>query len=137
MIPDISGTHVLDLYAGSGALGFEALSRGAASVTFVDRGADAIRLLRQNARQFGKCPIDIIRADSIRFLNRKRKRFDIIFADPPYGLGNLALIKRQSWENLKKGGYLVIESAVRDGFRDEEALIKRYGDTQVSIFNKR
>lgn len=80
----IAGAHCLDLYAGSGALGFEALSRGAASAWLVERDADVIASLEATARQLGASP-RVIRRDALAFLREPATaRFDVVFLDPPY-----------------------------------------------------
>lgn len=100
---DLSGYRCLDLYAGSGALGFEALSRGAESVTMVERDSRAVRALEQNAALLGAGGLRIIRGDALEFLRRsslsgdqlgrpeedakKMSRFDVIFLDPPFNEG--------------------------------------------------
>ncbi len=81
----VLGARVLDLYAGSGAFGFEALSRGAGSVEFVERGREAVGVLRRNVdstRLGGK----IVADDVVRFLERTSETYDLVFVDPPYAL---------------------------------------------------
>jgi 16S rRNA (guanine966-N2)-methyltransferase len=80
----IPGAHCLDLYAGSGALGFEALSRGAASAWLVERDAALIESLEATAKQLGASP-RVIRRDALAFLREPATaRFDVVFLDPPY-----------------------------------------------------
>jgi len=136
LISDINGKIVLDLYAGAGTLGFEALSRGAFSVTFVDKNPEVVKLLHHNSRLFEDCDISILLIDSLRFLKKQGSIFDIIFADPPYGTKNLSGLKQLAWDRLSGGGTLMIESAVRDLWREKSAVIRQYGDTQISIFKK-
>ncbi|HOC02664.1 MAG TPA: 16S rRNA (guanine(966)-N(2))-methyltransferase RsmD [Candidatus Ratteibacteria bacterium] len=85
---DIEGKNVADFFAGTGALGFEALSRGAVSVTFVDNSADAIKMLKRNAEILGvEKSVRIIKMETtmaIKKLRRESVKFDLIFADPPY-----------------------------------------------------
>ena len=136
IVSQVKGAIVLDLYAGAGTLGLEALSRGAFSVLFVDSDKEAIRVIRRNSRLFKNRDISIRRMDSIRFLKIKETFFDIILADPPYGLENLMELKQFAWDRLATGGTLVIESSFRDSWQDKQATIKRYGDTQISFFRK-
>ncbi|MGH7507487.1 MAG: 16S rRNA (guanine(966)-N(2))-methyltransferase RsmD, partial [Longimicrobiales bacterium] len=93
MLPD---SRVVDLFAGSGALGLEALSRGAAHVTFVEQSARAIVTLRANARRLGAETFDVVRGDALDFAGRlEAGAFDIALADPPYGhLAAARLIER-------------------------------------------
>lgn len=132
----LSGVRVLDLYAGSGTLGFEALSRGAESVTFVDHDRKATQIIERNCKLFPGRQVAIFRMDSLTFLNRFDEQFGIIFADPPYGTENLPLLRESAWAHVAHSGFLIIESAIRDGWQDGDATIRRYGDTQISVFEK-
>ena len=80
----LDGAHCLDAFAGSGALGFEALSRGAASVTFLDDDASVIRALRENAERLGATDCTIHRTSARAFLRANRRAWDIVFLDPPF-----------------------------------------------------
>jgi len=84
---DLTGLACLDLFAGSGALGFEALSRGAASVVMVEKNAAALAALRENARKLAAANLTVVRGDALEFARGTRSRFDVVFVDPPYGLG--------------------------------------------------
>jgi 16S rRNA (guanine(966)-N(2))-methyltransferase RsmD len=86
---DLSGAACLDLFAGSGALGFEALSRGAASVVMVENNAAALGALRENATRLGAENVTFVRGDALEFARGARSRFDrfnVVFVDPPYRL---------------------------------------------------
>jgi len=95
---DLTGRHCLDLYAGSGALGFEALSRGAASVTMVERAVRAWRALQANAALLGAQGLNVVCGDALEFLGRApvSTRFDVAFLDPPFGEG----ISQDLWQRL-------------------------------------
>ena len=84
---DLSGRFCLDLFAGSGALGFEALSRGASGVTMLELNPAAFRALQENATRLGAGALSIERGDALEFLLRAPARFDVIFLDPPYRQG--------------------------------------------------
>lgn len=84
---DLSGLSCLDLFAGSGILGFEAASRGAAMVTLVEQDQDAFAVLRQNAQALGGEHLELIRADALKFASLAARRYDLIFLDPPYRQG--------------------------------------------------
>lgn len=90
---DIEGTHFLDLFAGSGAMGLEALSRGAASVTFVDSSRESIRCIQENVNFFNiKSKVKILHGDVFEMLQKLSKigfLYGIIYADPPYGVMSL------------------------------------------------
>ena len=80
----LDGLRCLDLFAGSGALGFEALSRGAARVVMVERDREAVNALRANARELGAEALDIVQGEALAFLAANKESFDVVFLDPPY-----------------------------------------------------
>jgi 16S rRNA (guanine966-N2)-methyltransferase len=84
---DLTGLACLDLFAGSGALGFEAASRGAAHVTLVERDARTFAVLRDNAAVLDSARLELVRADAVKFLARVVRRYDVLFLDPPYDQG--------------------------------------------------
>ena len=87
---DIEGRKVLDLFAGTGQLGIECLSRGAASAVFVDRRADAVKLIRENLKVTDLTDrARVVSGDSIEYLKSIREKFDLILLDPPYAAGLL------------------------------------------------
>ena len=81
---DIPGARVLDLFGGTGQLGIEALSQGAAQAVFVDAREEACRLIRENLTRTKLSGGTVVRADYMDYLSRCREKFDIIFLDPPY-----------------------------------------------------
>ena len=97
---DLDGLTCLDLFAGTGVLGFEAASRGAARVTMVERDVKALARLEANAARLEASNIEIRRADALDFLRetarRKAHAFDLVFLDPPYRQGWLARVERPS-----------------------------------------
>jgi 16S rRNA (guanine966-N2)-methyltransferase len=84
---DLTGLACLDLFAGSGVLGFEAASRGAARVTLVERDRRTFAALRTNADALGDDRLELVRADALEFLPRAARSFDLLFLDPPYRQG--------------------------------------------------
>ena len=108
---DLSGRACLDLFAGSGALGFEALSRGAAAAVMVEKDPAALRALRENAEKLGARNLTVVRGDALEFARESRARFDVVFVDPPYRLGlqtaALALVRGLVTER----GRVYVESA--------------------------
>lgn len=134
---EIPEARVLDLFAGSGALGLEALSRGAAHADFVELGARSLDALRQNIRALGaehECTVH--RGDALRFIERlPADAYDIAFADPPYRLG-LAERVAEAWLRTPFARVLTIEHAAREvlpGGGD----VRRYGDTAVTVLGAR
>jgi len=102
LAPAIEGARCLDLFAGSGALGIEALSRGAAEVVWVERQPLAVRQLRQNLAQLGAAEAQVIPADALVWLGGPSRPFDVVFLDPPFGSDLLAPVCTA----LEQGGWL-------------------------------
>ncbi len=113
----IRGAQCLDLFAGSGALGLEALSRGAAHVTFVERDAVAARELRMRLAQWQAADARVERCDALHYLAGEARPFDIVFLDPPFGSGLLVraagLLEERRW--LRAGARIYVECAAREG----------------------
>jgi 16S rRNA (guanine966-N2)-methyltransferase len=107
---DLTGMHCLDLFAGSGALGFEALSRGAASVVMVDKSPVALEGLRKNAQRLGATNLTVVRGDALEFARGTGDRFDIVFIDPPYGLHLQTAALDAVRGLLAEGGRAYVES---------------------------
>lgn len=107
---DIEGRRVLDLFAGTGQLGIECLSRGAAEVTFVDQSREAVAIVKENLKSCG-FEARVVQSDSIAFLGRGEK-FDVILIDPPYvtNLVDKALEIINSVDILTEGGIIMCES---------------------------
>jgi pantetheine-phosphate adenylyltransferase len=138
------GARVLDLYAGSGSLGIEALSRGAARVVFVERSAAVIATLRANLAALGLEPrARVVRGDAkatLRRLAREGERFDLVLVDPPYASGEAprVLASLAGAGILARGATLVLESSRRDELATPVGLVvldkRRYGDTKITRF---
>ena len=114
---DIEGRRVLDLFGGSGQMGLEALSRGAASATIVDQSADAVKIIKANAQKtklFDRCVI--LTKDYKAYLKGTKEKFDIIFLDPPYDSNMLSEAMRIILEQdmLNYMGVIVLESGSDD-----------------------
>lgn len=133
--PAIPGARVLDLFAGSGALGLEALSRGAEHCHFVELSARSLDAIRANAATLGAGDrATIVRGDAVRFVSKlDAGAFDIAFVDPPYGL-DLARQIVERWQYVPFATTLSIEHSSKerlDGAHDT----RKYGDTALSFFH--
>ena len=138
-----AGLDVLDLFAGTGAVGIEALSRGAASALFVEKAAGAVAVLEENLRKTRYVEVaEVWRLDAGRaasILKEKGRHFEVCFCDPPYAWKGLEeLLSRSILDLLAPQGTLVVEH------RGESALLprglrpdreKRFGDTLLSLWN--
>ena len=115
---ELEGRRVLDLFAGTGQLGIEALSRGAASAVFVDHRADAVKLIRENLQVTNLTDrAKVTAGDSMEYLSSQREKFDLIFLDPPYAAGLLepALSLIVKFDILSPHGIIMAEApAERD-----------------------
>ncbi len=107
---DLSGLKCLDLFAGSGALGFEAASRGAALIVMVDADAKTHRALHENKGKLQATQVELIMMDALNFLNSDRRLFDVIFLDPPYRLELLPQLMPLLPAHLADGGYVYAET---------------------------
>jgi 16S rRNA (guanine966-N2)-methyltransferase len=134
VMPELPGARVLDLFAGSGALGLEALSRGASIAEFVEIAPKSLGALKANARALDAGDAAIIhRADALRFVARlEANAFDVAFADPPYGL-SLASQLAALWLEKPFATVLGIEHRI-DEVLPGEGDRRRYGDTAVTIY---
>ncbi len=126
---DIEGRRVLDLFGGSGQMGLEALSRGAAHATIVDQSPEAVKIIKANAQKtklFDKCVI--LTKDYKAFLKGTKEKFDIIFLDPPYDTNMLSESMRIILENdmLNYGGFIVLESGNDDIPEYGELTLRRH-----------
>lgn len=141
----IIDSEFLDLFSGTGAIGFEAISRGAKKVVLVEYKKSLINNLNKHIQQTNIYDnIEIINDDSIRFLKKTVDIFDIIFADPPYDYEYYNDLFKILFEReiLKEGGLFIIEHSSRKNLNitiNYYNFIKtyRYGDTSLSFFNRR
>ena len=106
---DLSGKTCLDLFAGSGALGFEAASRGAARVVMVETSPRVLQSLQASAQKLGAKQIELVAGDALKFMASDRRQFDVIFLDPPYRLGLLLELLSLLPSHLAEGGMVYAE----------------------------
>jgi 16S rRNA (guanine(966)-N(2))-methyltransferase RsmD len=139
----VQGARVLDLFAGSGALGLEALSRGAAAATFVDRSAAAVRAVRANLEALGG-EAEVRHEDALRFLRAspgKPRHYDLVLLDPPYGLAErLGRELSEALPAVLAPAALVVSESDRRAPLSLDLRLedeRRYGDTLIRIHDSR
>jgi 16S rRNA (guanine966-N2)-methyltransferase len=139
MLGDVSGLRVLDLFAGSGALGIEALSRGAAAATFVESDSRAAATIRSNLDSLGAGG-EVSRRDALAFLGSAKGCFDLVLADPPYD--SAPLLAGQLAERLpgvlSEKARIVTESDKRHPLELPFPLLREraYGDIRIAIHER-
>ncbi|NJO12427.1 MAG: 16S rRNA (guanine(966)-N(2))-methyltransferase RsmD [Gammaproteobacteria bacterium] len=118
--PHVAGSRCLDLFAGSGALGIEALSRGAAQVVFVDRETRVAAQLRNSLAMLGAMNAEVAQAEALQFLRTTAHTFDIVFLDPPFASGLRAEACRAlaQQQRLAPGALVYIEQPARSKLED-------------------
>ena len=141
---DIEGRRVLDLFAGTGQLGIETLSRGAKSCTFVDQRADAVKLIREN---LALCRLEdkakVVSSEAMAFLSGVREKFDLVFLDPPYEAGLLekAMAQIARYDLLAPHGIMVAECPVDKNLPALSAPYGiyreyRYGKIKLTVYHR-
>lgn len=137
---EIEGRTVLDLFAGSGQLGIEALSRGAKSATFVDSNPEAIKIIKSNLDKTGLSKnASAAAGDYMQFLTYTKAVFDVVFIDPPYSKELAEKAVPLVIPHMSKGGVIVVETAKQDPMPEEvdDWYVKRktdYGKTTVRYY---
>ena len=138
ILGDLEGFSVVDLYCGTGALGIEAISRGAARATLVDTDVSLARRNVADLELEGRAAV--MRSEVLRFLRRGRPIFDVVFCDPPYRLADRleADLDRLIPRRLASGGSVIVESAARHPLELSLPLLveRRYGDTLVRMYGE-
>ncbi|MBM4161741.1 MAG: 16S rRNA (guanine(966)-N(2))-methyltransferase RsmD [Ignavibacteria bacterium] len=141
---DFNGIEVLDLFAGSGSLGLEALSRGAAHATFVDKARPSLRVLERNIAALGcqsQCTVYL--ADVFWFLKNTKRSVDLIFVDPPYKLVNIGMLSTALYESaaVKDGTSVILEHSKESDLEFSESqydiIRKPFGQTMVVVLKAR
>ncbi len=147
ILGDVEGLSFLELFAGSGAVGFEALSRGAAELSMVESSRESILCIKKNMSFLGVSDCNLYYLDAenaVRILRRDGKVFDIIFLDPPYreGMAKKILHTLEGYDILSPNGLVVVQHSEAEPLPESSlkfSIIKeaRYGDTWISIFRKK
>lgn len=131
----ISGCVFLDLYAGTGGIGIEAISRGAKKVVFVDMAKESVMLIKRNL-EYLKEQAEVIKSDALSFVKTSRETFDIIFLDPPYAIDASEVLSEIGKSGiLSKGGVIIYERCEKTPFNAAGLTLKdsrRYG---VAVFD--
>ncbi|MCL1830900.1 MAG: 16S rRNA (guanine(966)-N(2))-methyltransferase RsmD [Oscillospiraceae bacterium] len=139
----VQGAKVLDIFAGTGQMGIEALSRGASEAVFVDNDDEAIKLIRRNLTKTKlQDKARVVKNDAFRYLASLRREFDIVFCDAPYRLGIPARILSVISEHISESGFVLFEtelSVTLPEMVDELSLNKtyRYGKTMIWMYRKK
>jgi 16S rRNA (guanine966-N2)-methyltransferase len=138
ILGSVDGLTVLDLFAGTGALGLEALSRGAASATFVESDPPALEAIERNLAKLELKGARVVRSDAVKYLARTAELYDVVFLDPPYKM--VESLRMPLAEHLPRvlaeGALVVFETAA--GLQPELPLpvhsTRRHGSTQLTVF---
>jgi len=141
---DIEGRRILDLFAGTGQLGIEALSRGAGSAVFVDESLDAVKLVKGNLKKMDfEQPVSVVRGDALSFIKSSKEHFDVIFLDPPYEtpLIDKSLQKIIEFDILNENGIIICETKKEARLPEAPEPYRsgreyRYGKIKISLFTR-
>lgn len=137
-IIDFEGIRVLDLFAGTGSISYEFISRGAERVTAVEMSQPHINFIRKTSEKLQIDNLSIYRSDVFKFLKKDTSKYDIIFADPPYQMPHFEELVQLVFERelLKDDGMLIIEHGSNVSFSNHEHLFdyRHYGSVNFSLF---
>lgn len=138
-ITDLEDCEALDLFAGTGAISFELLSRGAKRVTAIEKAATQARFIEATAKTLGDDNLRLVRGDVFKFISTSRPNsFDFVFADPPYDLPRFDDVPRMVLESgmVRKGGTFIIEHSKTHDFSHLPGFTRHvaYGSVNFSIF---
>ena len=142
---DIEGRRVLDLFAGTGQLGCEALSRGASYVTFVDQSRDAVRVVKENAALVSDPDrFEVLQRDALSFVEGKPAKYGLIFLDPPYRTGLMEKILKTiaTIDIVAEHGIIVCETGAEETLPTlpepyEMGREYRYGKIKLTLYHRR
>lgn len=133
---DFDGIEALDLFSGTGSITLELLSRGCSEVVSVELDRDHAAFIRQCIGKLGIDNHTLIKGDAFRFLKTCKRRFLLIFADPPYALQGIDEIPSKALPLLEENGYLVLEHGKQNDFSQHPQFVdhRQYGSVNFSIF---
>lgn len=138
---ECAGANVLDLFAGTGALGIEALSRGAKRATFVENDRDALSILRENLAALDLAAAStIVAADALQSF-APEAQFDLVFLDPPYGIETARAALALATRSVAQNGIIALESNAKEPEADAPSGFtiwksRRYGGTRITLYRK-
>lgn len=137
---DIEGIVALDLFAGTGAISFELLSRGASSVTAVEKAATQFNFIRKVASMLGDNNLHAVKCDVRRFISTATGSYGLVFADPPYDLPDFDEIaaKVLDSELISPAGYFILEHSARHSYENHPWFMQHraYGSVNFTIFHR-
>jgi len=137
---DFDGMKILDLYSGSGAIAFEFISRGVQSAVVVDKQVESVKFIAGIKSKWEISNLEIIKSDTLKYLEKSSEKFDLIFADPPYQSEDHMKIINLVLEGQLLGdeGYLVLEHEKRKNFESEPGFEfqRSFGNVNFSIFRQ-
>ncbi len=137
---DFENKSALDLFAGTGSIAFEFVSRGCQPVVAVDKNFQCIQFIKKAGSAFGMEDLQAIRTDVFRYIQSTSKKFDLIFADPPYALESIETINQLVFENklLNKDGWLIVEHPREIDFSEQDHFVehRKYGKVNFSFFTQ-
>ena len=144
LMPYVTDSNVLDIFAGSGAMGIEALSRGSRKATFVDNNKNAIECIRKNVESAKAENRAVIKqCDALKFLQSCNDKYDLIFLDPPYfdGLYDSVLNLIKEKDILNEDGLIIVEWDYENGFTEKTGHFqivkeKKYGRVGITVLNR-
>lgn len=137
---DFEDCVALELFGGTGGVSYELVSRGASAVTVVEQDATSVAFMKKTAAEFKIADaLTIVRGDVFKFLDSNSRKYDLVFADPPYALGQMAQLPDLMLGCLNEEGIAVLEHDGRNGFEKHESFLrsKNYGGTVFSFFQLR
>jgi len=138
---DFDATTVLDLFAGTGSIGFEFASRGAKEITAVEKDYRHMQFIKKNAEALKLANFNVVKSNAFVFIKRINKKYDIIFADPPFEMLEIGKIPALVWESdvLNNEGHFILEHSANYSFSKSVGFVelRKYGGVNFSIFQKR
>jgi 16S rRNA (guanine966-N2)-methyltransferase len=135
LIHHLQDSIVLDLFAGTGGLGIEAISRGAAWVTFIENARECIKVIERNVQMIDANQLaTVIKSDARTYIGTCSSSFDLIFMDPPYHKALASQLAPHVYNLLNPGGILVVEHSTKEEIPLSAWKTKKYGDTAISYF---